>query len=110
MTARRMKAVLVYVTVPSKAEAKKIAKAVVTERLAACANIIPGMTSVYRWKGKVEEGSEAVLIFKTRAALFSKLEKRVKELHSYDMPCVASFPLIEGSAEFLGWIFSETGA
>lgn len=103
-----MTAIFIYVTVLSEAEAQKIAEAVVASRLAACANILPGMKSVYRWEGKIEQGSEAVIIFKTRAALFSAVEARVRELHSYETPCIAALPLTEVSAPFMQWILAET--
>ncbi len=98
----------VYVTTASALEAKKIARCVVAEKLAACANILPGMTSMYRWKGKMEERRECVLIFKTRKALYKKLERRVKELHSYDVPCIVALPVVAGYVPYLGWIDAGT--
>jgi periplasmic divalent cation tolerance protein len=103
-----MQAIFIYITVPTEAEAQKIAEAVVADRLAACANIIPGMKSIYHWEGKLEQGSEAVLIFKTRAELFQAVETRVKELHSYETPCIVSLPLTDVSADYMQWIISET--
>ena len=98
----------VYVTVQDADEAGRIAYAVVNEKLAACANILPGMTSVYRWQGKMEAVSEAVLILKTQDSLFQKLEARIKELHSYDVPCIVALPIGQGAQEFLDWIGTET--
>lgn len=103
-----MSAIFIYVTVPSEAEAQKIAEAVVVDRLAACANIIPGMKSVYHWQGKIEQANETVLIFKTRDTLFDAVEARVKELHSYDTPCIVSLPLTDVNDGFMQWIFAET--
>lgn len=103
-----MSAVFVYVTVPSAAEARKIADTVVADRLAACANILPGMHSIYHWKGKIEEADETVIIFKTRASLFPALEARVKELHSYASPCIAALPLVAVQQAYLDWIMAET--
>ena len=103
-----MSGIFIYITAPSEAEAGKIASAVVKERLAACANIIPGMKSVYHWECKVEEGNETVLILKTRAELFPAVEARVKALHSHDTPCIAALPLAAGHQAYLDWIFSET--
>ena len=80
------------------------------EGLAACANIIPGMTSIYHWEGKLARESEVVLILKTRAELFSAIEARVKELHSYDNPCIIALPIAAGAAPFLAWLAAETGA
>ena len=90
--------ILIYITTSSETEANKIAEAVVGERLTACANIIPGMTSVYHWEGKLARESEVVLILKTRAELFSAVEARVKALHSYQNPCIVALPLSAGSA------------
>lgn len=101
-------AIFAYVTTSSEEEAFTIADALVEERLIACANVIGGMRSVYRWQGKVERGQETVLILKTRAALLSQVVQRVKALHSYDCPCVVSWPITGGNADFLSWIAAET--
>ena len=98
----------VYVTASDVKEAKKIARAVVEERLAACANIYPEIKSIYWWQGKVEESSETALVLKTRKELVPKLIERVKQLHSYTVPCIIALPIAEGNREFLEWIKSET--
>lgn len=103
-----MTAIFIYVTTPSEVEARKIADAVVTDRLAACANIIPGMKSIYHWEGKIEEAMETVVIFKTRATLFQAVEARVKELHKYAAPCIVALPLTASSQPYLDWIMAET--
>lgn len=103
-----MSAIFIYVTAPSGIEAKKIADAVVTDRLAACANIIPGMRSVYHWEGKIVEQDETVVIFKTRATLFQAVEARVKELHKYSAPCIVALPVEAGSQPYIDWIMAET--
>lgn len=103
-----MSAILIYVTTPSALEAKAIADAVVKDRLAACANIIPGMQSVFHWKGKIEEAQETVVIFKTRATLFQAVEARVKELHQYATPCIVALPLAAANQPYLDWIMAET--
>ncbi len=103
-----MSAIFIYVTVPTELEAKKIADAIVTDRLAACANMIPGMHSIYHWKGKIEEAQETVLIFKTRATLFQAVEARVKELHSYPTPCIAAFAMENVEKGYLDWLMAET--
>lgn len=100
--------VFVYVTVPSQEVAAEIAQAVVTARLAACANILPAMTSVYRWQGKVEKAEEAVLILKTPRELFAALCDKVATLHPYDVPCIAALPLVAGHAPYLEWVAAET--
>lgn len=103
-----MSAIFIYVTTPSAAEARTIAEAVVADRLAACANIIPGMQSIYHWEGKIEEAQETVVIFKTRASLFQAVEARVKELHKYTTPCIVALPLTAGSQPYLDWLMAET--
>ena len=99
---------MIYITCGSRNEALKIARAVVEERLAACANIIDAMRSVYWWQGSVNEDDEVVLILKTTAERVEKLTERVKELHSYDLPCVVEIPLGGGNADYLDWIAAET--
>jgi periplasmic divalent cation tolerance protein len=98
----------IYITCADGAEAEKIARALVSERLAACANILPGVRSVYRWKGKIEEAAEVAIIAKTRAGLVDALTERVKALHSYEVPCVVALPITGGNRDFLGWIEEET--
>src|SRR5690349_24033206 len=79
---RMMSVIFVYITIDSPDAAHRIGRILVEERLAACANLIPGMTSIYRWQGAVEEARETVIIAKTRAELFERLEARVRKLHS----------------------------
>jgi periplasmic divalent cation tolerance protein len=98
---------IVYVTVGSKREAEKIGFKLVEERLIACANIFP-VSSVYRWKGKVERARELVLVAKTRRPLVKRVVKRIRELHSYEIPCIVSFNIERGLKEFLGWIDEST--
>ena len=86
-----------------------IGRAVVEERLAACANVLDGMTSIYWWRGALEQAGEAVLILKTRAELVERLTARIKELHSYECPCVIALPIAAGDAAYLDWITRETG-
>lgn len=108
-TASKHAASMIYVTCGSTDEARQIAGTVVRERLAACANILAGMQSIYRWQGAVEEGAETVLILKTAAANVAALSARVKALHSYDVPCVAEIPLGGGNADYFDWIVAESG-
>jgi periplasmic divalent cation tolerance protein len=98
----------VYMTAASPEEARRIGRTLVEERLAACANIIPGMMSFYWWQGKIDEGQETVLIAKTREELVPQLTARVKSLHSYTTPCVVALPILGGNADFLQWITDET--
>ncbi|MBL8665151.1 MAG: divalent-cation tolerance protein CutA [Candidatus Odyssella sp.] len=103
MTAR-----LLYVTAPNVAEAERIGEALVQERLVACANILGPIASIYWWQGKVQRDAEAVLIAKTRADLVERVVARVKELHSYTVPCVVSLAIEQGNPDFLRWIAAET--
>ena len=103
-----MTVIFTYVTVPSSTLAQQIAETVVSEHLAACANIIPGMKSIYRWQDKIEQREEVVLVLKTQEKLFPALEARVKALHSDETPCIVALPVIAGNAGFLQWIETET--
>jgi periplasmic divalent cation tolerance protein len=103
-----MKSIVVLITAPSAEEAAKIAKALVEERLAACANIVRDIRSVFRWEGKIEDDSEVLIVLKTREALFEDLEKRVRELHSYSVPEVIALPIVKGSEAYLKWLEEET--
>jgi len=98
----------VYVTVPKKDIAIAIAHCVVEENFAACANIVPGVTSVYSWQGKVEEAEEVILILKTTVPLFHKLETRIRGLHPHETPCIVGLPVTVGAADFLNWVHAST--
>lgn len=95
---------LVYITASSKAEALSIARSLVEEKLVACANIIGDVSSVYRWQGKIEESQEAVILAKTVGSQVPRVVERVKELHSYDCPCIAAIPVTEGNRAFFEWV------
>jgi periplasmic divalent cation tolerance protein len=95
---------VVLVTCGSIAEARKIGRAVVEKRLAACANIVSRVESIYRWKGQVERAREVLIIMKTSAARLRELEMEVKRLHSYDLPEFIVLPIVAGSKEYLAWI------
>ncbi len=96
--------IVVLVTCSSTREARKIARTLVERRLAACVNILDRIRSVYRWKGKVEESSERLLVIKTARGRFRALETAVRELHSYELPEIVALPLVDGLEEYLGWI------
>jgi periplasmic divalent cation tolerance protein len=93
----------VLVTAPDAEVAGRIARSLVEERLAACVNILP-VRSVYTWEGKVEDASENMLVIKTAAAAWERLEARVKALHPYDVPEIVALPLARGSRPYLSWI------
>lgn len=101
--------VWVYVTAKDEAEAKLIARAVVEERLAACANIVGGIQSVYQWEGRICEESEVALILKTIEKKKEPLVERVVELHSYEVPCVVCLPVVDGNPAFIDWVTAEVG-
>lgn len=100
--------IFVYITAGSAEEARAIARALVEERLAACVNIIDGMTSIYSWENRIEEGNETIMIVKTRQELFNELAARVKAMHSYSVPCIVEIPLGRIDAGYLAWLTAET--
>lgn len=101
---------MLYVTCGNVNEARQIARALVDERKIACANILAGMQSVYRWQDDVTEDEETVLILKTTALLVPSVTERVRELHSYAVPCVVELPLQRGNVAYLDWIADEVTA
>lgn len=103
-----MVAMLVYVTCGSEGEARRIASAVVGERLAACANILGAVHSLYWWQGRLEEGEETALILKTRDDLVTALVARIKALHAYAVPSISAFPIAAGNPDYLAWVEAET--
>lgn len=100
--------VLAYVTAPNREAALTIGRHVVEQRLAACANVLPAMTSVYHWKGQLQTDDECVLILKTRRSLTDKLSQLVVALHSYECPCVIILPIRGGNPAYLSWLRAET--
>jgi periplasmic divalent cation tolerance protein len=106
-TPHRLKAVLV--TTGSEEQAVSIARVLVGERLAACVNIVGPVRSIYRWRDAVEDDREYLLIIKTRANLYIKLEKRVRELHTYEVPEVLALNADRGSPPYVKWLLESTG-
>lgn len=99
--------VLIYVTAASHEEAQSIGRTVVMERLAACANLLGGTESYYHWDGKLEQGSEWLLVLKTTQAKQTQLIARIRGLHSYECPAIAALPIVSGHEAFLDWIRAE---
>lgn len=99
---------LVYITAPDSDTARVIARTLVEERHAACVNIIDGMESWYQWQGKLEQARESICLCKTTKGSFETLERRVRELHPYDTPCIVAVPITHGHTPFLEWITAET--
>ena len=97
----------IYITTGDEDEARRIGRTLVEERLAACVNILP-IKSIYRWEENIEEEGEMVMFAKTRAELADQVIERVKELHSYEVPCIVSFPITKGNPDYLKWIEEST--
>lgn len=95
---------IVLCTVPDRDTAEQIAANLVTERLAACVNIVPGITSVYRWENRIEKDAEHLLIIKTHSAVFDTLQDSIRRLHPYELPEVIAVPITDGLPEYLDWI------
>ena len=100
--------VMVIIAASTQEEAEKIGKTLVEEKLAASANIIPLIKSFFFWKGGLHNIPESIVLFNTRGDLFEKLNERVHELHSYELPEVIALPILTGSSEFLAWIKENT--
>ena len=109
-SAKTSDAIAILVNAASEQQAISIANALVSEELAACANIVSPIRSVYRWQGEVHDETEHLMVIKTRASLFASVEARVKALHSYEVPEVIALPIVAGSQSYLDWIFDSTDA
>ena len=101
--------VLVLTTLGADADAAAFARSLVDERLAACVNILPAVTSVYRWQGTVEQDREQLLVVKTTTDRLAALEARVRQLHPYDLPEFLVIPASGGSAAYLAWVSESVG-
>ncbi len=98
---------VVLVTVPDEKAGKALARSLVHARLAACASVVPGLTSIYRWEGTVEEDPESLVIIKTTRGALSELTERVVEQHPYDVPEVLALPVIDGHGPYLHWLLES---
>ncbi|MDR2203413.1 MAG: divalent-cation tolerance protein CutA [Nitrososphaerota archaeon] len=96
--------IIVYVTVSSKGEAEKIANALLADHLIACVNIIGPVFSRFHWAGEIDSSEEYMMVMKTSLGLFSALEKRIKGLHSYEVPEIIAVPIVKGSTSYLNWM------
>ncbi len=99
---------MVYCTCPDRDTATRIASALVERRQAACANIVPGLVSIYRWEGAVQQDGEELLLIKTTADAYEAVEASILELHPYELPEVIAVPLVRGLAGYLAWVREET--
>ena len=97
-------ALLVFVTISSAEEGRALARDLVTSRLAACVNVIPGISSIYRWKDAVEESAEALLVIKTTPERYPELESAIRSRHSYELPEILAIPVTAGLEPYLAWV------
>jgi periplasmic divalent cation tolerance protein len=95
---------VVFTTASDATEAERIGRALVERRLAACANVLPQIRSIYRWQGKVEDAAEFLLVVKTTAAQFPAIRDAIRELHSYELPECICLPITDGSPDYLRWL------
>ncbi len=103
-------AAFIYTTLPSGREAREMGEKLVREKLAACVNILPGMQSIYEWKGRLEHGDEVVLIAKTVPERAEEVMRRVAELHPYEVPAIAHLPALSVHAPYLDWLRENSSA
>ncbi len=103
-----MKTNLIYITARYLDEAKTIGRQLVSDRLAACANIIENVNSIYWWEGEIQDENEVILIAKTKESLVPELIEKIRSIHSYTCPCIVSLPILNGNRPFLDWICGET--
>ena len=95
---------LILCTCPDNQVAEQLATTLVEQRLAACINVVPGLTSIYRWQGKLEKGTEALLLIKTTRELYSAVENAIRQRHPYELPEIIAVTVDEGSPDYLRWI------
>lgn len=101
-------ATLVLTTLPNPEAAAKLAKSIVEEKLAACANLFPALRSLYRWEGKLQDDNEVLVLFKTHKARYERLKARILELHPYELPEILAVAVEQGHQAYLDWIARET--
>ena len=102
------KEIVIFITAPGEDEAARIACSLVEARLAACANIVRNVRSIYTWQGTIQDDSEVLMIVKTRKSLFRAVSGKVKELHSYEVPEIIALPIIDGWPDYLHWLNEST--
>ncbi len=101
--------IVVFITAKDITEAKKISDQLLEKKLIACANIIEGVESVFRWQGKIDQAKETLMILKSKQSLFKKIVKTVKAHHSYEVPEVIALPIVDGNPDYLKWIDESVG-
>jgi periplasmic divalent cation tolerance protein len=102
-------AMLVLTTLPNADAAGELAKSLIEEKLAACANVFPAVRSIYKWQGKIQDENEVLVLLKTRQEHFERLKSRILELHPYEVPEVLAIPVEQGYQAYLEWLARETG-
>lgn len=102
--------IVIFITAKNAREANKIAAKLVADKLIACANIIKGVKSIFRWQGKVDKADEVLLVLKSKKSCFPKIVKTVKSIHSYDVPEIIALPIIDGNKDYLNWIEKSCSA
>ena len=100
---------VVFITAKDRAEAKTISDQLLEKKLIACANIVEGVESVFRWKGKIDQAKETLIILKSKQSLFKEIVKTVKAHHSYEVPEIIALPIVEGNPDYLKWIDESVG-
>lgn len=103
-----MEEIVVFVSTSGQAEAEEIAKQLLAEKLVACVNILPGITSLFPWEGKICREEETLMMLKTRKALFDPVARLVKKYHSYSVPEIIALPIVAGSEDYLTWLRENT--
>ena len=101
-------AIIVLCTCPDNASARQLAQTLLSEKLAACVNLIPQVTSLYYWQGKMEESQEVQLVIKTRRTMFGVLQERLLSLHPYEVPEILALPILCGNPAYLQWVQEQT--
>lgn len=101
-------AIVVLCTCPDDTCARALAQTLLNEKLAACVNLIPQVTSLYCWQGKMEESQEVLLVIKSRRTLFGVLQQRIQTLHPYEVPEILAMPVLNGSPAYLQWLQEQT--
>jgi periplasmic divalent cation tolerance protein len=102
--------IIVLCTCGSAEDAERISSALVESRTAACVNIVPGLTSVYRWKGAIERSPEWLLVIKSRRGLFERLRAEIEKLHTYETPEIVALQIVDGAEAYLNWLDRETAS
>jgi periplasmic divalent cation tolerance protein len=100
--------IVILVTAGSSEEAAKIADSLLARWKAACVNIVPGVSSIFRWQGNIESAQESLLVVKTRLSLLDDVVALIKQVHSYDVPEIIALPIIGGNQDYLQWVSEET--